>query len=39
MSSILVFNLLSEKKAMMLPVALISPAIPGAGVFTPNELT
>ena len=38
MTSIFVFNRLSEKNAVMLPVALISP-VGGAGVLMPNALT
>ena len=38
MTSILVFNRLSEKNAVISPVALISP-VGGAGVFMPNALT
>jgi hypothetical protein len=37
-TSILVFSLLSEKNAVILPVARISP-VGGAGVLIPNALT
>jgi hypothetical protein len=37
-TSIFVFNRLSEKNAVMLPVARISP-VGGAGVLMPSELT
>ena len=37
--STLVFNLASEKNAMILPVATISPVLPVAAIPAPKELT